>query len=204
MLNIIDFQKEDYIKILKKQENFFNKKLEGKLKEDFVLVGEHFNVYTCGKRTKPEHIYKNPENIPVLNIERGGSITFHGEGQIVIYPILDLRHYNLSVKDYVYTLEEIILDTCRRYGINAFRKKGYPGVFTKEGKIGFVGVRVSRYITIHGASLNVNVDKKYFSYINPCGINTPVVNISDYININLSEVKEKLKANILKAFSIPH
>jgi len=195
MLNIIDFQKEDYIKILKKQEDLFDKKTNG-LRENFVLIGEHHSVYTCGKRTKKEHIYSNPENVPVINIERGGSITFHGEGQIVFYPIIDIRDFKLSVKDYIFTLEQILIDTCEYFNIKTFRKKGYPGVFTEEGKIGFLGVKVSKYITLHGASLNVNVDKKYFGYINPCGINTPVVNMSDYTDVPLDEVKDILKNQI--------
>ena len=190
MLNIIDFGKENYITVLKKQEELFNQKREGSLKEDFILIGEHYPVYTCGKRTKKEHIYCIPENIPIFDVERGGSITFHGEGQLVVYPIINLKNYRLSVKEYVNTLEEAIIRTCLSFGVNTFRKKGFPGVFTKEGKIGFVGVKISNYITFHGASLNVSVDKKYFEYINPCGIGTPVVNLSDYTKTDINDVKK--------------
>jgi lipoyl(octanoyl) transferase len=192
MLNIIDFGKENYITIIKKKEDIFLQKKEGSLKDDVIFIGEHYPVYTCGKRTKKEHLYNIPESIPVFNIERGGSVTFHGEGQIVIYPVIDLRNYKLSVKDYVNILEEIIIKTCSDFKIKAFRKKGYPGVFTEEGKIGFVGVRVSSYITFHGASLNVSVDKKYFQYINPCGINTPIVNMNDYTKADINNVKNKI------------
>ena len=190
MLNIIDFGKENYITVLKKQEELFNKKREGILEEDFILIGEHYSVYTCGKRTKKEHIYNIPQNVPIFEIERGGSVTFHGEGQLVVYPILNLKNYRLSVKEYVNTLEEAMIRACLDFDVKAFRKKGFPGVFTKEGKIGFVGVKISNYITFHGASLNIYVDKKYFEYINPCGIGTPVVNLSDYTKADINDVKK--------------
>ncbi len=201
MLNIIDFKRKDYTDLIKEKQDIFNKKINNDLKEDFIFIGEHYPVYTCGKRTKKEHIYGIPDEIPILEIERGGSVTFHGPGQLVIYPIIDLRNYKLSVKDYVNTLEQIIIDTCNYFEIKAFRKKGYPGVFTNDGKIGFVGVKVSKYITLHGSSLNVNVDKKFFSFINPCGINTPVVNMSDYIGVSVDEVKNVLVKNIRNYFS---
>ena len=194
---IVDFRKEDYLKILKLQEDLFLKKQNGEVSKDYILIGEHFPVYTAGKRTKQEHIYNIPENIPVIKIERGGSITFHGLGQIVVYPIIDLRKRKLLIKNFVFKLEEAMINTCKNFGINAFRKEKLTGVFTKDGKIGFIGLRVSRFITMHGFSLNVNVEKKYFSYINPCGISTEVVNITDYKSVSLEEVKKILLKNLL-------
>jgi len=194
---IIDFGKKEYLEILKIQEDLFQKKQNNETSQDYILIGEHFPVYTVGKRTKQEHIYNIPKNIPLIKIERGGSITFHGLGQIVVYPIMDLRMKKLSVKNLVYKLEEAIIKTCRHFNIDVFRKEKLTGIFTKEGKIGFIGLRVSKFITMHGLSLNVNVDKKYFSYINPCGISTEVVNISDYEKANVKKVKQLLLKNIL-------
>ncbi|HIQ24520.1 MAG TPA: lipoyl(octanoyl) transferase [Persephonella sp.] len=194
---IIDFGKKEYLEILKIQEDLFQKKQNNETSQDYILIGEHFPVYTAGKRTKQEHIYNIPKNIPLIKIERGGSITFHGLGQIVVYPIMDLRMKKLSVKNLVYKLEEAIIKTCRHFNIDVFRKEKLTGIFTKEGKIGFIGLRVSKFITMHGLSLNVNVDKKYFSYINPCGISTEVVNISDYEKANVKKVKQLLLKNIL-------
>ena len=194
---IIDFGKKEYLEILKIQEDLFQKKQNNETSQDYILIGEHFPVYTAGKRTKQEHIYNIPKNIPLIKIERGGSITFHGLGQIVVYPIMDLRMKKLSVKNLVYKLEEAIIKTCRHFNIDVFRKEKLTGIFTKEGKIGFIGLRVSKFITMHGLSLNINVDKKYFSYINPCGISTEVVNISDYEKANVKKVKQLLLKNIL-------
>lgn len=196
---IIDFGKKEYLEILKLQEDLFQKKQNNETSQDYILIGEHFPVYTAGKRTKQEHIYNIPENIPLIKIERGGSITFHGLGQIVVYQIMDLRIKKLSVKNFVHRLEEAIIKTCKYFNVDAFRKEKLTGVFTKEGKIGFIGLRVSKFITMHGLSLNVNVDKKYFSYINLCGISTEVINISDYKNVNFDEVKQLLLKNILSS-----
>jgi len=194
---IIDFKRENYNKILKLQEKLFREKQKNNNLPDYILIGEHYPVYTAGKRTKQEHIYNIPQDIPIIYIERGGSITFHGTGQVVVYPIVDLRRKRLSVKKFVFKLEEAIIQTCKYFGVNAFRKEGLTGVFTEDGKIGFIGIRVSRFITMHGLSLNVDVNKNYFSYINPCGISTNIVNISDYKKVNTSEVKKVLLKKIL-------
>jgi lipoyl(octanoyl) transferase len=114
----------------------------------------------------------------------------------VLFPIIDLKKRKLSVKKFVHKLEDTVIKTCLDLNIDVFRKKGLTGVFTKEGKIGFIGLRVSRFITMHGLSLNVNVEKKYFSYINPCGISTDVVNITDYKNIDINIVKKLLLKNL--------
>jgi lipoyl(octanoyl) transferase len=172
--------KTDYQECLNLQRNIFNKKKSGILKDDYVIITEHNPIYTLGKTTKEEDL--PVESIAdIVQLERGGSITFHGDGQIVVYPILNLLNRKLSVKKYIYTLEEIILKTLNDIGIKAYRKDRLTGVFTDKGKIGFIGVYISKYISMHGFSLNFNVDKHYFYNIKPCGLdNKEVANVRDF------------------------
>ena len=180
------------------QRNIFQKKLNGELKENIFLITEHYPVYTTGKSTKGEHLPVINHNIPIINIERGGSITFHGENQIIIYPIINLKDFRLSVKKYIFLLEQIIIDTLREIGIEAYRKKSLVGVFTEKGKIGFIGVKISKFITMHGFSLNYNVNKRYFGNIIPCGLkDIPICNISDFTNVSKNEVISILKRNCI-------
>ncbi|WP_457641662.1 lipoyl(octanoyl) transferase LipB [Persephonella sp.] len=198
MLKIIDLGKTEYQEALKIQRDFFLKKRKNPEIGDIILITEHYPVYTRGKSTKREHI---PDNLdaPIFEIERGGSVTFHGEGQIIVYPILRLKK-NLSVKKFVYILEEIMIETLKEFGIRGFRKEKFRGVFTERGKIGFVGIKISKGISMHGFSLNVNVDKSYFSKIIPCGIkDIPVCNMADFIpGVKTIYVKNILISSILK------
>lgn len=201
-MKILDIGKTEYLQALKLQKEFFERKINNPSEEDVILITEHYPVYTLGKSTKKEHLISIPENIPTIEIERGGSVTFHGEGQIVVYPIVSLNRKKLSVKNYVWTLEEIMIKTLNDFNIKGFRREKLRGLFTEKGKIGFIGVKISRFVSYHGFSLNVNVDKDYFNKIIPCGItDIPVCNISDFIpNIDTSEVKKSLVKNIKKFF----
>ncbi len=196
-MKIKDLGKTDYLKTLNLQRKLFNEKIKNPELEDIVLITQHYSVYTKGKTTSEEHIPQPIEDIPVIDIERGGSVTFHGEGQIVVYPIITLSK-KLSVRNYVSTLEQIMIDTLKDFDIDAFREEKRRGVFTEKGKIGFVGVKISRYTTMHGFSLNVNIDKKYFQRIIPCGISDkPVCSMSDFIkDIKVEDVKEVLIKHI--------
>ncbi len=198
---ILDLGKTDYLETLKLQRKLFEEKIKNPEKEDTVLITEHFPVYTKGKTTDESHIPYEIKEVPVIDIERGGSITFHGEGQIVVYPVLSLnKKRKISVKNYVKTLEEIMIQTLTDFEIDSFREEKRRGVFTEKGKIGFVGVKISRFTTMHGFSLNVNVDKRYFEKIIPCGIkDKPVCSMEDFIkNIKVEDVKpvliEKIKS----------
>ena len=204
MIKIIDLGKTEYLECLDFQKELFQNKIKGEDITDYILITEHFPVYTKGKTTKEEHLL-NVGKIPVVEIERGGSVTFHGEGQIVVYPILSLKNYKFSVRKYVYTLEEIMIESLKEIGIEAFRKEKLIGIFTEKGKIGFIGVRISKNTTMHGFSINVDVDKKYFQNIIPCGLSDiPVVSISDFKeiskdefkNILISKIENKLKNSI--------
>ncbi len=201
-MKVLDLGKTNYIDVLTLQRNYFQEKIKNPEKEDIILITEHFPVYTKGKTTKKDHLPYPIEDVPVVEIERGGSITFHGEGQIVVYPIVSLGK-KLSVKNYVFTLEEVMIKTLKEFGIRAFREEKRRGVFTDKGKIGFVGVKISRYTTMHGFSLNVNVDKTFFERIIPCGItDKPVCNMSDFIpDIKVEYVKPVLIKLLEEIFS---
>nr|WP_159991557.1 lipoyl(octanoyl) transferase LipB [Pelistega ratti] len=142
--------------------------------EDEIWQVEHSPVYTLGQAGKPEHIL-NPKDIPIVQTNRGGQVTYHGPGQVVLYPLIDLHRAKLFVRAYVNILEEAIIQTLTFFGIeNAQRKDGAPGVYVPmpEGdlaKIAALGVKVSNGCTYHGLSLNVKMDLSPFYGINPCG-----------------------------------
>lgn len=154
-------------------------KKEGKpIETEHLLLVEHPPVYTLGKHADENNILFNREllareNIGVYNISRGGDVTFHGPGQLVAYPIIDLSLHRLGVKDYVSLLEQSVINTIAKYGISGKRDEGATGVWIIDEKgprkICAIGVSVSRSITMHGLALNVNTDLSYFNRINPCG-----------------------------------
>ncbi|MCS7234802.1 MAG: lipoyl(octanoyl) transferase LipB [Armatimonadota bacterium] len=142
---------------------------------DVLLLVEHPPVVTCGRATKPEHLPVPREvlrrmGFGVFDVERGGSVTYHGPGQLVGYPILDLRAYGENVVGYVRMLEESVIRTLGGYGIQAGRRPGFPGVWVGTEKIAAVGVAVKRRVTLHGFALNVTTNLDHFRFINPCGI----------------------------------
>ena len=144
-----------------------------------LLLVEHNPVYTLGKSGKDENIlvsesYLRSIGAEFFHIDRGGDVTFHGPGQVVGYPILDLERIGIGLRDYIDALEGAVIDLCREWGIEAGRVAGASGVWIegdspRARKICAIGVRSSRYVTMHGFALNVNTDLRYFSHINPCG-----------------------------------
>lgn len=143
--------------------------------DDALAVLEHPPVYTFGHRARSEHLLLTPSEVESAGAElvqsnRGGDITFHGPGQLVAYPILQLRRHGLGVADYVGLLEETLLRALRMSGIWAVRVPGRPGVWLNGAKIGAIGVRVQGGVTLHGFALNVNCDLSWFDHIVPCGI----------------------------------
>ena len=136
---------------------------------DELWLVEHEPVFTLGQAGKPEHVLA-PGDIPVIPVDRGGQVTYHGPGQLVAYPLVDLRRLGLGVKALVERIEQAIIDTCAAYGIAAFRKDGAPGVYTSEGaKIAALGLRVRRGCSFHGLAFNIAMDLEPFQRINPCG-----------------------------------
>lgn len=146
---------------------------------DGLILLEHEPVFTIGRSTKSEHLLFPREALSrqgfgVYDIERGGSITYHGPAQLVGYPILDLRAYNEDIVGYMRSLEETLRRTLLDFGIAAQRVRGYPGMWVGEEKIAAVGVAVKRKVTMHGFALNVDPDLSHFALINPCGLNRSV------------------------------
>ena len=173
----------------------------------FLLV-EHPHVYTLGKSGDEHNLLINGEFLRKINavyykINRGGDITYHGPGQLVGYPIIDLENYKIGVKDFIFKMEQAIIQTIAEYGLEGSLKEGATGVWldasipAKSRKISAIGVRISRYVSMHGFALNVNTDMRYFNYINPCGFITyGVTSIEKELGhkIDLQEVKEIVKS----------
>lgn len=148
--------------------------------QDSLLLLQHPHVFTLG-RFRGEHDLLvsphvlNEKDIAVYQTERGGSITYHGPGQLVGYPIIDLGEHHISVSDYIHNLEEVIIRTLRCLGVESNRKDKFVGVWVGERKICSIGVRLLNHITMHGFAFNVNCDLRYFDYINPCGLKSSVM-----------------------------
>jgi len=179
-----------------------------------LLFVEHPPVFTLGKSGKKEHILINEDElerngIGFFHINRGGDITFHGPQQLVGYPILDLDKFKTDLGWYLRSLEEVIILTMAEYGLKGNRSKGETGVWLdpdtkgKERKICAMGIKCSRWVTMHGFAFNVNTDLSYFNYIVPCGIqNKQVTSLQKEMGraIDMDEVKEKVKRNFEKVF----
>ena len=181
------------------QKEYHKKVVSGK-EPDTLIIVEHEPVYTLGKNANDNHLLQSAsEEIQVFRIERGGDITFHGPGQIVVYPILDLNRFVKSVSWYMRTLEKIIIDTLSDFEIKAELKDGLTGVWVGDEKIGAQGVRISRWVTMHGLALNVNTDLRYFDGIIPCGIFDYGVTSMEKIMGSKQDIN-KVKNTIIKYF----
>jgi lipoyl(octanoyl) transferase len=149
---------------------------------DQLIITEHPHVVTMGRNGHAENLLAPPEllarsGIDFFETDRGGDVTYHGPGQIVGYPILDLREWKRDVHAYVRAIEQVIIDTLDGFGVKAGREAGATGVWTSEGKIAAIGVHISRWVTSHGFALNVDTDLNYFRYIVPCGLTRPVASM---------------------------
>ncbi len=177
---------------------------------DTLLLLEHPHVLTLGARTRGArtHILATPERLAALDVEvfetgRGGDVTYHGPGQIVGYPILDLRPDRCDVHRYVRDLEEVLIRTAATYGITAVRVKGLTGVWVGAEKLAAIGVRISRWITSHGFAFNVTTDLDYFKLIVPCGIrDRGVTSLSRLVGrpVPMAEVEEVLIRHFCEVF----
>ncbi|WP_026904591.1 lipoyl(octanoyl) transferase LipB [Pedobacter glucosidilyticus] len=182
---------------------------------NYLIFVEHPHVYTLGKSGKPENLLLDEQALKEKEatyhkINRGGDITYHGPGQIVGYPILDLDNFFTDIHLYLRTLEEAVILTLKDYGITAGRYEGYTGVWLdadnqKARKICAMGVRCSRWVTMHGFAFNVNTNLDYFKNIVPCGIDDKdVTSMQRELGktLNINEVKDKLKNHIAKLFEM--
>ena len=135
---------------------------------DELWLVEHDPVFTLGQAGKPEHVLL-PGDIPVLQVDRGGQVTYHGPGQLLLYPLLDLRRLKLGVREYVDRIEQAVIDTLADWDITAARRDGAPGVYVDGAKVMALGIRVRRGCAFHGLALNVAMDLAPYRRINPCG-----------------------------------
>ena len=182
-IEIEDWGLLPYDKAWKRQEQCLDeavqRKGEGKACANRIVLLEHPHVYTLGRSGKEGNMLLTSEGLERLgatlyHVDRGGDITYHGPGQLVCYPIIDLEQFGLGLKEYVHVLEEAVIRLCAAYGIVSGRVNGATGVWLEGGtprarKVCAIGVRCSHYVTMHGLALNVNTDLRYFSYIHPCG-----------------------------------
>ena len=154
-----------------------------------------------GKNAPKEHLLNFVNDASVIQTDRGGNITFHGPGQLVGYPILDLNHYKRSITWYMRKLEQLIIDILGDYGIIAGRKKGLTGVWVKDKKIAALGVRISKWVTMHGFSINVNPDLEYYNSIIPCGIEDYGITSMENIIGNEVPSMAEMKSKVINLFS---
>ena len=184
-------------------------KQEGLPYQNTIIFCEHPHVYTLGRSGKDNNMLLTEEQLTRINatlyhIDRGGDITYHGPGQLVCYPILNLEEFNLGLKSYIHLLEEAVIGVCRSYGIEAGRLDKATGVWLdgetpRARKICAIGVRSSHFVTMHGLALNVNTDLRYFSYINPCGfMDKGVTSLSHELRreVDINEVKQRLQEQL--------
>ena len=204
-IKIIDLGFLDYKNSWNYQKELQKKVLIGDCSDSIIFV-EHDSVYTFGKNSdKSNLLVSKNTKIKIYETERGGEITYHGPGQIVCYPILNLKNFKKSVTWYMRALEEVIIETLKLFNIKATRKDGLTGVWVKDEKIGAQGVRMTKWVTMHGFALNVNTDLRFFNDIIPCGIKDfGVTSIEKIIGKeqDLSLVKEHILISFAKVFNI--
>ncbi|MFQ5996241.1 MAG: lipoyl(octanoyl) transferase LipB [Dehalococcoidales bacterium] len=185
---------------LKRQQRLAQARAE-RIIPDVVLLLQHPPVYTIGRFRGEEDIITPPKGIKIFPTNRGGSITYHGPGQLVGYPILDLKENGLGVREYIWKLEEVIINLLFDFGIRGSRMPKYPGgVWVGEDKICSIGIHVSHHITMHGFALNVNPDLHHFEYIKPCGLKSTVMtSISKLLGYPITV--ESIIESLLNSFS---
>jgi len=216
-IQYIDWGLTEYNEAWEKQETLFSgsieKKVQGLPTDNYLVFCEHPHVYTLGKSGDEQNMLLNyiqlqAKNATFVHSNRGGDITYHGPGQIVGYPIFDLANFGLGLKQYIHNIEDAIIKTLFSYNIDSCRLDGATGVWLDVGlpscrKICAIGVRSSRYVTMHGFALNVNTDLNYFNHINPCGfIDKGVTSMEKELGqkVNMEELKSQLKRAIEEIF----
>ena len=217
-ISYIDWGLTEYNEAWARQEELFNgiidRKQKGLETPNFLVFCEHPHVYTLGKSGDEHNMLLNyiqlqANDATFVKTNRGGDITYHGPGQVVGYPIFDLANFNFGLKQYIYNLEEAIINTLALYNIESTRLEGATGVWLDVGKPGCrkicaIGVRSSRYVTMHGFALNVNTDLNYFNHINPCGfVDKGVTSMQKElgVKVELEELKQLLRAEITTLFT---
>ena len=202
---VLNLGRLDYARALELQSRLVASRKLGEI-SDHLLLLEHSHVITLGRNGHTENLLASGEVLRRAGIQfhpsdRGGDITYHGPGQLVGYPILDLREWKRDVGAYVRALEQVLIDTLADFGIAAGRVKGCTGVWVEQAKIAAIGVHISRWVTSHGFALNVNTDLSYFQYIVPCGLTKPVTSMAQLgVQTNLEQVSERLVEHFSRVF----
>jgi lipoyl(octanoyl) transferase len=190
----------DYKKTWQAMQDFTDNRDKGTADELWIL--QHPPVYTLGKNGKPEHVL-NARDIPVVNSDRGGQVTYHGPGQIVVYTLLDLNRLEIGVRELVTRIEHSIIDLLSAHGIESNARREAPGVYVNNAKIAALGLRVRKGCSFHGLALNVNMDLEPFSRINPCGYEgLEVTQLKHFVSdIDIDRVIDHLQQELLKNLS---
>jgi lipoyl(octanoyl) transferase len=222
IIKFIDLGIKDYKETWDLQEELFEKVVHDKNNPDsdfagYLLFVEHPHVYTLGKSGEANNLLISEPFLEQIGarfyrINRGGDITYHGPGQIVGYPVIDLEKFRMGVKDYVAKLEESIIRAVKEYNTDSGRLEGATGVWLEAGtprarKVCAIGVRASRYVTMHGFALNINTDLKYFSYINPCGFQDKgVTSLEKELGVkqDFEKAKQVVKGKIAEVFGLEY
>jgi lipoyl(octanoyl) transferase len=219
MITYSDWGLTEYNEAWQRQEEIFNatiaRKQSGEATDNVLVFCEHPHVYTLGKSGDEQNMLLNyiqlqAAHASFVHTNRGGDITYHGPGQVVGYPIFDLANFNMGLKAYIFNIEEAIINTLKLYGVESTRLDGATGVWLdidtpRCRKICAIGVRSSRYVTMHGFALNINTDLTYFNHINPCGfVDKGVTSLQKELGheVDMEELKERLRDEILKKFVV--
>lgn len=206
---MVDLGLVDYAAAYALQLDLVEKRRGGTVADDVFLVTEHPGTFTLGRRGGRENLmvseqFLREKNIPLVHIERGGDITYHGWGQLVIYPIVHLRQAGLTVADYVACLEEIMIGLAAASGVTAGRDPRNHGVWVGDRKLGSVGIAVRHGVAFHGLALNVNLSLEPFSWVNPCGltgVRMTSLGLESGREIGLDEVKKHLPGLLKQVFA---
>ncbi len=206
-MEVIDLGQCEYNYAMKLQNHYVTLRQQGKV-QDLLLMVEHPPVITMGASAEKKNILLSNENlsrkgISVIETDRGGDVTYHGPGQQIAYPIIDLSLYGYDVLKYIRLLEEILIKVLSEFGLEAHRMNNYTGVWVGKSKIAAIGIAVKKMITMHGIALNVNPNMKHFSYIIPCGISDcPVTSMTEILKkpVDQDMVKCHMIESLIEAF----
>lgn len=184
---------QDYLACWEAMRQFTTQRDENTLDEIWLL--EHPPVFTQGQNGKAEHIL-NPGSIPVIQVDRGGQVTYHGPGQLVVYPLIDLRRKKMNIRQIVTLLEKSVIDVLADYHITAVAKREAPGVYVDHKKICSIGLRIRKGCSYHGLAFNISMDLEPFSRINPCGFKQlEMTQLTDFVNpVDMKTIQQQLMA----------
>lgn len=200
-----------YVEALELQRSLARDRISGAIPQDLLLLVEHPPVVTLGRSSKQKHLVASPEflqnkGVELFEVERGGDVTFHGPGQLVGYPIIDLKRHRQDLHWYLRKIEEALINSLADYGISGERNTAYTGVWTQGKKIASIGVHARDWVTWHGFALNVTTDLSYFDLIVPCGIDgvvmTSIARELGLEEISMQDVRDRVTAKFAEAFDL--